>query len=465
MAAFDPKTEYSIVPDIFPIQDFHVFADAFVVRPPYQRKNVWSRKKQQALLDSLFRRYYVPRIVIRQVRLDKDRTVNEVIDGQQRINTVQQFLADRLPLPTSLEDLDQDLAGKRYSDLPVEMRQFVVRRLRYDADIVIGIDDPRNPAHQKIAAEIFWRLQQGESLNYMEVAHSRLSSLARNFVVKYADDIRFDYDSYRPVDSNPDKHPFFRVIKRSNVRMQQMALLTRLLILEENGGPADIRDVNIMEYIDNYQRPDGIANWSMEEEEPHARQVLRNLRLFHETFKDDSMIDESSGMKEFSIEYFIISTYLLLRHLSKYYVFDKAERALLHDFVVEFHQRWRSRHNDDTDILIFSDNRQQTSSEIEVRHRIIRQLFFEYAAEKDHHMLRKDTRRRFNEAERIRIYRRDRGLCQEHLAEGKSEEESRVSWSNFEADHIIPHAKGGDTAVWNGQVLCRYHNARKGANL
>jgi hypothetical protein len=36
---------------------------------------VWSRKKQQALLDSLFRRYYVPRIVIRQVRLNEERTV------------------------------------------------------------------------------------------------------------------------------------------------------------------------------------------------------------------------------------------------------------------------------------------------------------------------------------------------------------------------------------------------------
>jgi uncharacterized protein with ParB-like and HNH nuclease domain len=79
--------------------------EEFVVRPPYQRKNVWSRKKQQALLDSLFRRYYVPRIVIREVRLDEERTVSEVIDGQQRIYTVQRFLANDLPLPGSLEDV------------------------------------------------------------------------------------------------------------------------------------------------------------------------------------------------------------------------------------------------------------------------------------------------------------------------------------------------------------------------
>jgi len=461
---FNPKTEYDIIVKSFPVRDFHDYPEEFVVRPPYQRKNVWSRKKQQALLDSLFRRYYVPRIVIREVRLDEERTVNEVIDGQQRINTAQRFLADELPLPVSLQDVHPNLARTRYSDLPVDMRKFVDRELRYDADIVKGIDDPRNSEHQKVATEIFWRLQQGESLNYMEVAHSRLSSLARNFVVKYADDIRFDYDTYQPIDSNPDKHPFFGVIERNNNRMQHLALLTRFLILEENGGPAAIRDVNVMEYIDQYQRPGGIGNWALEDM-PFAKQVLRNMRVFYETFKDDPMVDENSGMKEFRTEYFIISVYLLLRHLLTYYVFDDAEKALFHEFVVDFHGRWRARREDDTDILVFSDNRQQTGGEIEVRDRIIRQIFFEYAIEKEHQMLTKDARRAFSEAERIRIYRLHNGLCQMCLDEGKPEREARVSWSEYQADHVIPHSKGGPTAVWNAQVLCQYHNAQKGATL
>jgi hypothetical protein len=72
---FNPKTEYDIIVKPFPIRDFHDYPEEFVVRPPYQRKNVWSRKKQQALLDSLFRRYYVPRIVIREVRLNEERMV------------------------------------------------------------------------------------------------------------------------------------------------------------------------------------------------------------------------------------------------------------------------------------------------------------------------------------------------------------------------------------------------------
>jgi len=465
MPMFNPQTKYDVLLKKFPIRDFHDYKEEFVVRPPYQRKNVWSTKKQQALLDSLFRRYYVPKIVVREVRLGGDKTVHEVIDGQQRIYTAQLFLADDLPLPETLKDVHPCLPGARYSTLPVDVRRFVDRDLVYDADLVKGIDNPLDPKHQQIAAEIFWRLQQGETLNYMEIAHSRLSSLARNFVVKYADDQRFDYERYVPVDSNPDKHPFFSVIDRNNDRMQHLALLTRFLILEEGDGPSNVRDTDIMEYIERYQRPDGIGNCTMENM-PHAKQVLRNLRVFYDTFKTDPMVDPNSGMKEFRVEYFIISVYLLLRHLATYYVFDLAERRLFHDFVVDFHTRWRrAEHEADMDILMFSDNRQQTGGEIEIRDRILRQVFFEYANKIGHQMLTKDDRRAFNEAERIQIYRRDNGMCYICLAEGKPEKEALVPWRDYQADHVVPHAKGGLTVMENARVLCRYHNQQKGSRL
>jgi len=464
MPVFNPKTQYEVVRRDFPIRDFHDYKEEFVVRPPYQRKNVWSRRKQQALLDSLFRRYYVPRIVVREVRLDEDRTVNEVIDGQQRINTAQRFLANELPLPRTLEDVDPSLPGACYSDLPSEIRRFVDRFV-YIADLAKGIDNPRNPEHQKIATEIFWRLQQGETLTYMEVAHSRLSSLARNFVVKYADDQRFDYETYVPIDCNPDKYPFFGVIGRNNDRMQHLALLTRLLILEENGGPTDIKNSDVIDYIAEYERPDGIDNWAMEDMS-HAKRVLQHMRAFYDVFKDDPVVKAGGRMRELRTEYFIISTCLLLRHLRTYYVFDDAERELFYRFVIDFHLRWSDeRRESDTDIFIFSDNRQQTSGEIQVRDRIIRQAFFEYAAETGHEMLTKDERRAFSEAERIQIYRRDQGLCQMCLAEGKPVKEAQVPWSEYQADHVIPHSRGGATVPENAQVLCRYHNLQKGAGL
>lgn len=465
MPQFNPKTRYDIIQKDFPIRDFHDYKDEFVVRPPYQRKNVWSRKKQQDLLDSLFRRYYIPRIVVREIRLSEETTIHEVIDGQQRIYTVQLFLENKLALPASLKDINPLLPEKFYSDLSVDIRRFIDTKLIFTADIVKHIDDPRNPDHQKIAADIFWRLQQGESLNFMEIAHSRLSSLTRNFVVKYGDDQSFDYERYVPIDNNPNKHPFFNVISRNNDRMQHLSLLTRLLILEENWeskkGPSDIKDLEVMNFIDKYQVPNGIGNYSYENT-PQAKRVISIMNRFYDAFKEDPMVNENGGVKELRIEYFIISIFLLLRHLLTYYVFEEAESRLFHDFVLHFYSRWQANDGSDADMLFFSESRQMSANEIGNRDRIIRQLFFEYAGVQNHSLLTKDERRVFSEAERISVYRRDKGLCQNCLQEGKPEVEARVPWSEYETDHVIPHTLGGKTVVENAQLLCRRHNRIKG---
>ncbi|MBU4482326.1 DUF262 domain-containing protein, partial [Patescibacteria group bacterium] len=257
----------------------------------------------------MFRRYYIPKIVIREVRLDEDRSVSEVIDGQQRIITVQEFFANKIKLPKTLVDVNGDLPDKYFNDLNPEFRRFIDRELKYSADIVKGIDDPTNAEHQKIATEIFWRLQQGESLNFMEIAHARLSSLSRNFIVKYADDITFDYNSYKPIDSNNNKHKLFNVIKRDNNRMQHLQILTRFLIMEKEGGPTELKDSAVTQFIEDYKKADGIGNYSFEQE-VIAKNTLSVMSLFYEIFKNDPMIDDNGGLKELSREYIIISLFL-----------------------------------------------------------------------------------------------------------------------------------------------------------
>ena len=459
---FDVKSEYRVVNEAVRLTEFRDFWEDFVVRPPYQRKSVWGRKKQQELLDSIFRGYYVPRIVLREVRLSETRVVREVIDGQQRIVTARAFLANKLPLPKSLEGVDARLAGAYYKDLPTDIRRFIDYKLTYSADVVTDIDDPKNPEHQRIATEIFWRLQQGESLNYMEVAHARLSSLSRNFVVHYADDIRFDYDAYKPVDDNPHKRPFFKIINRGNDRMDHLSLLTRFLILEEGDGPTDVQNTDVARYIDRYQREDGIDDLSFRDR-PAAKAVLGHLDAFYGVFKEDPMVVGGGVVKELGREYFIVSMYLLLRHLRVLYVFGEAESALFRDFVYDFHSRWQDRGNKNSDVLLFKDKRQQSAAEILERHQILRQLFFEYAAQRGHEIKEKDTKRAFDESERILLYRVYDGLCQECVREEKPKSECLVPWHEFEADHVVPHSKGGQTVLDNAELLCRTHNRKKGA--
>ncbi|MGD0576626.1 MAG: DUF262 domain-containing protein [Candidatus Staskawiczbacteria bacterium] len=454
---FNPKTEYTVSPKLIPIGDFYRYADEFVTRPP----SVWSTKKKQALLDSLFRRYYIPKIVIREVRLNGDKAINEVVDGQQRIIVAQEFFANELKLPKSLKDINVDLPDKHYEELSTEFKRFIDKELQYDADIIRGIDDPRNPEHQKIAIEIFWRLQQGESLNFMEIAHARLASLVRNFVVKYADDITFDFSEYKPIDNNPDKHKFFDIYSRDNNRMQHLLLLTRFLLIEDAEGATELKDSSVAEFIDKTITPDGVGNESFEND-PRAKTVISNLNTLYEIFKNDPMIDSESGLKELSRDYVVISFYMLLRHLKNNYTMNEQTKKLFHDFLInEFYPRWSNVADEDNDILLFSSSRQMDQNNIEIRDQILRELFFKFVKKQGKEISTKDNQRNFDESQKIAIYRRDKGLCQLCLSEGKSEKESQVSWSEYEADHILAHSQGGATDTDNAQVLCRYHNRKK----
>lgn len=460
---FNPKSEYTIVSTEIGIRDFFAYKDDYVTRPPYQRKSVWSKNKKQALMDSLFRRYYIPKLVIREVRISENQTVNEIIDGQQRITTVQEYFENKYPLPKTLSDIDENLPGSYYKDLDSEIRKFIDKSLKYQADVIKNIDKPHDANHQIIATEIFWRLQQGETLNYMEVAHAQLSSLTRNFIVKYSDDQTFNYEKYESVENNPNKHPYFSLLNVDNIRMKHLQFMARFIMIEKSGGYANLSDKKIQEFINQTKVQDGIGNLSFENE-PEAIATLQTIKTIYEIFKDDPMIDADNGIKELSVEYFIISIYLLIRHLRLYYVINDETKKIIREFIYSFHIRWKSYdESSDTDLLSFSNRRQQGENDIEARDIILRQIFFTYLKEHNFELLEKDEKRAFTELERIIIYRKGKGLCQQCLREDKPDNEAKVSWSNFQADHVLPHSKGGRTVVENGELLCSYHNQSKGA--
>ncbi len=457
---FRPDKTYIVVPDKIHIKTFHEKKERYTTRPPYQRKSVWSQSKKQALLDSLFRNYYIPRIVLRDVKINEENYISEVVDGQQRILTVQEFFNDEIRLPDSLSNFSQSfrITGLKYSELPKEIKNYL-NDLYYDVDVIKGIDNPKDRKHQTIATVIFRRLQEGEELNFMEKIHARLASISRNFITKYADEISFDFVNYQPLDNNPDRHNFFRLLERSNERMEHLALLARFLLIEMEGGVTDCGQKEVEVLISRCEREDGIGKFDFDiPSDKHASQeLIKNLDVFYEIFKKDITLDEESGIKELSTEYFIISMYLLLRHIRKYYVLDEEIKSHFQKFLEEFYQRWKKDDESDESILVFRDKRQQDSLSIESRDKICRQEFFSFYPDAK----RKDNQRIFNEAQRIKIYRDQKGLCQLCLTEGNSEENSRVSWKQYESDHILAHSLGGLTDTWNGQVLCRPHNKIK----
>jgi hypothetical protein len=63
-----------------------------VIRPPYQRKPVWAARQKCYLIESILLRLPVPELFIQQVTTPDGDTTYAVVDGQQRIRTVLQFV-------------------------------------------------------------------------------------------------------------------------------------------------------------------------------------------------------------------------------------------------------------------------------------------------------------------------------------------------------------------------------------
>src|SRR5229473_97399 len=63
------------------------------IKPPYQRKPVWSPKQKCRLIESILLGMPIPEIYIQHtVTGDEDDTSFAVVDGQQRIRTLVQFI-------------------------------------------------------------------------------------------------------------------------------------------------------------------------------------------------------------------------------------------------------------------------------------------------------------------------------------------------------------------------------------
>ncbi len=129
--------------------------------PDYQREMVWSAKQQSRFIESILIRLPVPFIFAADVGAG-DRAGNlEIIDGSQRLRTLDNFLADRLRLQ-DLVRLDS-ANGMRFSDFAKP------RQLRFKRS-TIRVIELTEQADEQARREMFDRLNSGGSkLTSMEV--------------------------------------------------------------------------------------------------------------------------------------------------------------------------------------------------------------------------------------------------------------------------------------------------------
>jgi hypothetical protein len=97
-----------------------------ILSPKFQRRLVWAPAAKSFFIDTLLRGFPVPPIHLRVTRFPgDDESKLEVIDGQQRLRTVFDFLAGDLRLSRTL---DGDWSGKKFAQLVESDRNLLLDR-------------------------------------------------------------------------------------------------------------------------------------------------------------------------------------------------------------------------------------------------------------------------------------------------------------------------------------------------
>jgi hypothetical protein len=142
--------------------------------PDYQREMVWSPKQQSRFIESILIRLPVPFIFAADVGEGDRAGTLEIVDGSQRIRTLDNFLADKLTL-VGLKRLTS-ANGMKFS-------QFAqARRLRFKRQ-TIRVIEMTDKADEDARREMFDRLNSGGTkLKSMEIRRGANSGPYTDFI-------------------------------------------------------------------------------------------------------------------------------------------------------------------------------------------------------------------------------------------------------------------------------------------
>lgn len=130
------------------------------LQPEFQRGEVWTAVKKQRLIDTILRDWHVPPVHVIE---SADSHRQEVLDGQQRLAAIRDFVRGDFAVDGKIEPIDEEISRLdklKYRDLPASWRrrfdQFTIRVFR------IVDYSPSEPG------ELFFRLNQPTSLTAAE---------------------------------------------------------------------------------------------------------------------------------------------------------------------------------------------------------------------------------------------------------------------------------------------------------
>lgn len=190
-----------------------IITDRLDLQPNFQRGEVWGKNKKQRLIDSILRGWHIPPIHVIQI---PGSSRQEVLDGQQRLAAIRDFLngefcinGNQDPLDPFIQSLDGLFWNELKDDISSRVENFTVR--------VLTISDykPQEPG------ELFFRLNQPTNLTSAEQRNAYFGEARQQIkdLTEYMVELGFSRD----------------ILGFSNSRMAYDDVLAKFLLTLEEG--------------------------------------------------------------------------------------------------------------------------------------------------------------------------------------------------------------------------------------
>jgi hypothetical protein len=390
----------------------------YTVNREYQREeDIWTGIDKKYLIDSILKGFDIPKIYLRKLPDD----MYEIVDGQQRIDTIWKFRDDKITLSGEISGKEVD--GKQYSDLRDAFRD-VFDEYELDTVILKNYDDEK-------VRELFTRLQRGKPLNPAE----RLNAFPGSVVL---------------IMRELGNHPFFKLVNMSLKRYHSYLIAARMLDLqygiEQFNSFPDIGPDKLYGFFTDHKDLDYNSR--------EFQNVKTNLEYLAQAFRS-----QGEQIPQLSSEVWIINLYMLIAVLRKNYAMRGKESFLVNFYKTFWGEAENLRRDEQKPVLnsisgqfILANSSGTGSREnLEIRKKEMLTNFVSQVQSLE--LL--DTNRLFNDYEKAVIYEKGKGEC--------AICHKQVTWKEFEADHVKPWSAGGRTVFDNAQLLCRDDNRAKGA--
>ena len=176
----------------------------------YQRSDeVWPRTAQSFLIETILLNYPIPKLFLHQkTDLRTNRTLREIVDGQQRTKAILGFFHDEFALTNNVTL--GEATGRKLSQLPDELRQqFLEYGLKFD--VFVGATDEQ-------VREVFRRMNSFTvPLNAEEQRHAVFQGEFKWFMLRLSTDYAEAFREARVFN------------QKALVRMQDQKLLTEIV--------------------------------------------------------------------------------------------------------------------------------------------------------------------------------------------------------------------------------------------